>query len=310
MKKTLIIAPSAVDLAVHVDHLPKSDEEINPIRTSMRIGGAGWCAACVFQMLNLPYELISPVGTGVYGDEVRKAAKARGIKLQNDSEEVGGCAYTLIDAEGNRGLLAVPGAENTFEKTSLNGIDPEEIGAVLVSGTMFTSEHAEELLEALKPYQGKLFLELDARGAGLDPELLKQIYALKPILYLAEDEVMALLEDTRQQDLLEAVRALTKQTDAPACVLMNDGDALYVTGRQGMSTAGAIHQVADSSGVEETHAAAFLAARTAGLYPRTALAYAAQFAAGVAETEEMALPDSEGEIQRQRLADAILEKKS
>ena len=305
MKKTLIIAPCAVDLAVHVAALPQSDEEIKPIRTAMRIGSSGWCAACVFEMLNLPYELAAPIGTGVYGDEVRKQAKLRGIPLHIQSEEVSGCTYTMIDPQGNRGMMSVPGAELTFNKECLKNVNPEDIGSVLVSGTMLAGSDGEELIEALNPYEGKIFLEVGGLSA-----LSEEICTLKPTLYMSEEEVSILCDGQKAKDILDAVQKQTAKTKAPAVVLMNDGSALYVEGRQGMSTSGTMTSVLDPSGVEESHAAAYLAARTAGLYPRTALAYAWQYASPILKTEEMTLKKSETEEQRTALANAIMEKKS
>ncbi|NCB33106.1 MAG: hypothetical protein EOM64_04385 [Erysipelotrichia bacterium] len=305
MKKALIIAPCAVDLAVHVAALPKSDEEIKPIRSVLRIGSFGWCAACVFEMLHLPYELIAPIGTGIYGDEVRQQAEKRSISLNIQCAEISGCTYTMIDPQGNRGMMSVPGAELTFREEYLRVVNPDEIGSVLVGGTMLAGNDRDELIEALKPYKGKILLQ----AGGLD-KITDEICSLRPILHMSEEEVGILNNGQDAEDILDAVQKLTAKTKAPAVVLMSNGNALYTEGRQGMSTSGTIETVLDPSGAEESHAAAYLAARLSGLYPRTALAYAWQYISPILKTDEMTLPESDGEEQRKKLANAIMEKAS
>lgn len=309
MKKTLIIGPAVLDLAAYVDHLSKSDEEISPRRTVQRIGGAGFSAACIFEMLGLPYELIAPVGTGVYGDWVRQEAEQHQIRLKIQPEEVSGCTYTLIDPQGNRGMMAVPGAESVFRADDLKEIDPDEIGNVLVSAELLEGEGREELLETLQAYSGRIFLELGGRGVLLDETARSALYALHPTLYLTEEEAGILTQNQEYADLLDAVRSISAETQASVVVLLQDGGGLEVDGRQGISTSAEMHEITDASGVEECHAAAYLAARVCGLSPRQSLQMAGRMAAEVASSEQMVLPSSEGERWRQALAAMILEKK-
>ena len=71
MKKTLMIGPSYVDINAKVRKLPKGNEDMDILSTSQKISGSGYVCANVFEKLGMDYELISPVGEGVYGDAVK-----------------------------------------------------------------------------------------------------------------------------------------------------------------------------------------------------------------------------------------------
>ena len=65
MKKTVLIADTELDLEMHVDHLPKGNEDMPAIQSSStRISGVGWWIANVFHVMDFPVEWLSCVGSG------------------------------------------------------------------------------------------------------------------------------------------------------------------------------------------------------------------------------------------------------
>ena len=79
-KKILIIGSTCVDIIINVDHLPKTEEDIHPFSQSMALGGCAYNAANIIRQFGAPHTFISPVGTGVYGDYVRKELKQKGFQ--------------------------------------------------------------------------------------------------------------------------------------------------------------------------------------------------------------------------------------
>lgn len=308
MKTTLLIAPAAVDLAAWVNKLPRGNEdEIQPSRTLMRYGGAAWAAMNVFNGMGFPYELCAPIGSGVYGDAVREEAESLGLKIHSFSSEVAGCSYTMIDPQGQRGLMLVPGAEYSFDEASARRVDKDDVKSVLISGGMLEGENGRRILTFLKDYEGKIFLELGGRGATLEEAAWKAVCALKPVVYATDEELCVLCKG--ETDLMTCAQQVYKQTQAPVVILLQDGGSLYAEGRKIISVSGSMQKAVDASGVEENHAAAYLAARNAGVDPRSALTFAGHYAARVAETERQELDRMDQAQMKELLLNFIMGKR-
>lgn len=307
MKTTLMIAPAAVDLAAWVDKLPRGNEdEIQPKRTLMRYGGAGWCAMNVWQAMGFPYEICAPVGSGIYGDAVKEEAESFGLQIHSFSSEIAGCSYTMIDPQGQRGLMIVPGCEYTFDQSTAQRILAEQVNAVLVFGGMLDGENGRKSIQFLKQYEGKIFLELGGRGATLDEASFNDICALHPVIHATDEELSVLCKG--ETDLMTCAQMVYKKTNAPVIVLLQDGGSLYAEGRKIMSVSSFMQETRDASGVEENHAAAYLAARVAGVDPRNALNFAGKYAARIAETERQELSKTDIPDMKQLLLNFIMGK--
>lgn len=120
-KKILIIGSTCVDIIINVDHLPKTEEDIHPFSQSMALGGCAYNAANIIRQFGAPHTFISPVGTGVYGDYVRKELKQKGVPVLADvPDQENGCCYCLVERGGERTFMSLHGAEYTFSRTWWN----------------------------------------------------------------------------------------------------------------------------------------------------------------------------------------------
>ncbi len=308
MKNVLIIGASAADLAASVQALPKGNEDLHAERTWLRPGGEGFCAAAAFQSLNMPYTLVSYAGEGQYADFVRASMKEKGIHDPIKVSGISGCTYTMIDPKGMTGMMMVPGSEYSFHSSDLNGIEESEISWLYVSGDLFAHEGKDELLKVLKNWHGKIFFRPGEQGVMIDLLLMKELYALHPIMHMTEAEAWTLARG-QGDSLIAIVQSVTKETERPVIVYLQNGGCLYAEGRSCLSVpAPKTVNDRDLSGSGAAHAASFLAAFCAGMKPRSAGSFADLYAAEVRGCEENVLPsESEGRMRR-RMAEMILGK--
>ena len=77
---------------------------------------------------------VTPIGTGVYGDYIRKSFQARKLPIHVNVDAENGCCYCLVDENGERTFLSVHGAEYTFNHEWMENIDISQISMIYVCG--------------------------------------------------------------------------------------------------------------------------------------------------------------------------------
>ena len=302
MKKVLIIGAVTADLVSLVDHLPKSDEEFRPADTRMRLSGFGWNCAKVFKSLNLPYDLVTTVGSGYYGDMICSMAKDSGIALPEQRKEIHGCTYTLVDGNGRYTTMTAEGCEYDFGSFKAN---PDDYDYVLLGGMEAGGEGADALLDFLQPYMDRIMFVPGNDGVLLDYDTLEEIYRLRPLVQISDTqlETVTFGEET---DALKAAGILRVYTDNDILVTLKDGGTVYVKEDDRIYIREEKHNVVDLCGCEEAHAAAYLCGRLSGLSVRRAAEFANRYASRIAGIQETYLDEREYSGVKGMLADLIL----
>ncbi len=304
----MIIGASVADLAAYVRALPKGNEDMQAERTWLRPGGEGLCAAAAFQSLSMPYTLISSCGEGQYADFIRDAMKSRGIQAPIPVSGISGCTYTMIDPDGNTGMMMVPGSEYSFQASWLNGMDASQFSWLYVSGDLFAHEGKDELMKSLRDWKGKIFFRPGEQGVMIDLLLMKELYELHPFIHLSEAEAWTLARG-QGDSLIAIVQSVTKETGSPVAVCLHNGGCLYAEGRSCLSIpAPKTMKNLDLSGSAAAHAASFLAALCAGMNPRSAGSFADLYAAEIRGCQENVLPLENINAMRRKMAEMILGK--
>ena len=262
----MIIGSVHTDLMQYVKTLPKGNEEPQILRIDTRIAGAGYEASRVFAGLNFPFHVICDPGISVYGDYARNEAEKLGIALCEGSDEIGGCTFTLIDENGNEGVLCVDGSEYHFSLAQVYDIDPDEYGAVIVCSEMLACEGSEEIIDLLNEMEVPVYLVISERISEIRKDVLEAIYEFEPVL-IAKDSDVSELGEGAGTKLDEAARMMHGKTHAPVILLCKEG-ALYMDDE-------------DSWMAPETdrphtgrYAAALAAARMAGVDMKNAMVFA------------------------------------
>ncbi len=304
MRKILTVGACVYDTGVFVKQLPKGNEDIMPQKTVTRISGFGYSTAGVFSLLNMPYDLCAPVGSGVYGEAVRKQLEKENIKFQPD-EETAGCTYTMIDETGRAVSLVAEGGEYRFRKENAGSLDGD-YAWLLFNGNELHGEGRNELLELIESFSGKLLFRPGERGALLDLFTLERIYQKHPVLHLNKNEALTIAR-TKNHNLEQVAQQLHKETGNAVIICLEDGTSLYFDGNETLTTEPFGKKVTDESGMYDSHAAAFTAAKLCGLRTGQALEFAGEYGCAVSRYETTVLPESEREVFRSKLAAAIMD---
>lgn len=213
-KKILIIGSTCVDIIINVDHLPKTEEDIHPFSQSMALGGCAYNAANIIRQFGAPHTFISPVGTGVYGDYVRKELKQKGFPVLADVlDQENGCCYCLVERGGERTFMSLHGAEYTFSRTWMEPFEKETFDMTYVCGLEVEEPTGNELLSYLEDHrEQQIFYAPGPRGILIEKEKTERMLALHPVLHINEAEACALSGCSQAREAAEALAQRTENT--------------------------------------------------------------------------------------------------
>ena len=300
----MIIGAVTAEQVSRVKEMPKAEEEFHPLQSFSRISGFGWQTSRGFAALRTPYVLKTGTGAGVYGDYVRQAMLQAGMTVPQRAG-IQGSTYTLVDENGYAVPMAVPGSEYEFHPEEITKEELQETGTILFSGMELAMNEGSELMHLLKGFGGQLVFCPDGRGVLLDKAVLEQLYQLGVMLYLSEEEAW-ILNGRQSIDLVQAARNLQAKTHAPVVIWLKDGYALYADDTQELTAGTEMPQCRDLSGLGNIQAAAFTAARNAGLNPSQALQFAVTTAAWTVSSDEVVWDDNQAEQARDLFRQMIL----
>ena len=108
MKPALIIGSTCLDVILHIDHLPKTEENIRPTSQTMALGGCAYNVASTMHNLDCDHDLCVPVGNGMYASIVRKKLLENGYPILIQDETSGNSCLCPYSGRGKR-MLLLPG---------------------------------------------------------------------------------------------------------------------------------------------------------------------------------------------------------
>lgn len=272
MKKTLMIGPSYVDINAKVRQLPKGNEDMDILSTSQKISGSGYVCANVFEKLGMDYELISPVGEGVYGDAVKKQALEDHIALQYVDEMMNGCTYTLHDLHDETSRFIMPGAEYYYSRYFVDDYSADEIRSVCVFGDMLTldTQCTSELVETLEDLKKTIYFVPNGCSQNIEQEVLEAIYSFHPVLYLMDTEAYYLANEY-SGELRDTARHLYEKTNAMV-MIVKQGEGVFVYDGEESYLAPCKEKIE-----YDMHLALFLVAKQCGIDTKNALMFACAY---------------------------------
>ena len=285
MKKALIIGSTVVDVTIRVDRLPEREGDANARMQKMRLGGCACNIANMFRLLGVPYDLASPVGTGIYADFVREELQKRGMHALFTSDEENGCCYCIVDRAGDRTFLSVHGAEYQFRRGWLDGLNAEDYALGYCCGLEIEEEGGEHIIRFFEEHPELTFCYAPGvRLANIPQERTERLLALHPMLHLNLREARTLLDkDGSMQECAEALYQRTQNM----VVITDGGNGSCVRYDRGyyQCPAEALEEIVDGTGAGDAHCGTFLACVLRGDDPVSALQYASQIGAAVCGME-------------------------
>ncbi len=303
MRKYLIAGPARKDTAVLTEKLPKDGEELRPLRTWNRIAGSGWNAANAFQSLNMDYDLISSVGTGISADAVLLEAQKRGIAFEDLTEEIHGSSYTVIDRQGRTRSMIVPGAESVYSEDLFGWIDPDDYEGLILSEEALVYDDSGILFAAAEAFAGKLHLSLGLGRLAEPEEGIRILLSFSPVVYTDNDAMYELPADKDAGIILKSISGMTGRE---VLFQQNHHGVKMIREEEMLEVQPLYRTTVDRTGTTDALMAAYCIAVNCGLRREDALQYAAQYSSKVGQSTEACLPVSAYAGCREELASFIL----
>ena len=216
MGKMLFVGVTCADVVINVDRLPRTAQDVIVYGQKTMLGGCAFNAFSVAHALDEPALLFSPVGTGAFGDFVRKGLAAEGVPVLVENPQMeNGCCYCFVEPGGERTFIAYHGADYHYESAWFDALDMDEVDAVYSCGLEIEDPTGPVVVEFLeRACAGKqLYFTPGPRPESLPMDLVERIYDLHPQLHMNADEACV------------AAARLTGEADAFARGGAMDGDA-------------------------------------------------------------------------------------
>lgn len=306
MKKILLIGSTCVDVIIEIDHLPHTAEDVQPKRQTLALGGCAYNAANIVRQSGVPYTFITPVGTGMYGDYIRKSFTDRKLPIHVSPDAENGCCYCLVDANGERTFLSVHGAEYTFQREWMKAIDLSEISMIYVCGIEIEEPTGNDIISWLEDHRGpQLFFAPGPRIRQIGLEKMKRLYQLNPILHINEEEAFELSYlicsnfqpdvDFSAVSLLDAAHTIQNCTHNTVLITKGDkGSCCLEIGKDTLTEVPGIKTtVVDTIGAGDSHIGQVMASRAMGCSWQEALNQANKVSAKVVSVKGAGLTDEE-----------------
>lgn len=250
-----------VDLTVDVPALPTRGSDV--IATGTRtVTGGGFNLAAAAARQGVECTVVAPIGDGPYGTIARAALAAEGIAASAPHRAGGdtGFCVTLVEPDGERTFVTMPGIESAVDPADLAAIGPQPGDVVAVSGYDLIYPGSGPVLAGWLPTLP------DGVLVALDPgPLVDEIPAERLAVTLARTDVLTL--NLREAGLLvgaEADVVAAVRTLVPGVVVVRAGaDGCVATGGELGSEVLVVPAprvaVVDTTGAGDTHTGVLLA---------------------------------------------------
>jgi sugar/nucleoside kinase (ribokinase family) len=264
-----------------VPRLPLTGEDMNIERVDQRLGGCAYNVARVLRKNDVPHQLCSPVGTGMYGGFVLKKFEEEAIPPFIRLDRENGCCYCLIEQNGERSFLSNRGAEYVFRKEWMETVDFSDVDSVFVCGLDIEDPTGGEIVDFIcEKTSLTVFFAPGPRLTFLDKTCMERIFARSPFLHLNESEA---LRYSGRSDAAEAARFFFSKTGNSLVITLGDRGAYFwdaAAGAGGLIPAAPV-RVKDTVGAGDAHCGAIIAAYKQGKPLREGVASANYTAATV-----------------------------
>ena len=290
MKKVLVIGSTVADIVINIDKLPTTTQDVHVHSQTFALGGCAYNVSSMVRNFGVPCTLFSPVGTGIYGDFVRKELTALGLSSPLPPVEMAnGCCFCFVEQSGERTFICHHGAEYLFYDEWFAELDLNEYEYVYICGLEIEEETGETVLGFLERSGLKIVFAPGPRIDKIPEDRMKRMLRLSPAVHLNEDEVCRF---TGCESIEKAASALYQKTGSTVIVTNGENGAYYYDA-EGLHHVPGVRaeKIADTIGAGDGHCGAVLAGLAAGRGLQEAVGAANAAAALVVQTKGATLKD-------------------
>lgn len=262
-RRVLVIGSTVADVVVYLDKLPRTAEDVLIRRQITQLGGCAFNVSDILRHAGTPHLLFSPVGSGLYGDFVRRELDARSIpRAIPDQEARNGCCYCFVESGGERTFVCEHGAEYRFKPEFFDAIDPFAFSDAYVCGLEIEEETGGSIIEFLSANRHiRPYFAPGPRIAQLPPERMRALLALRPVLHLNEREAL----EYTGLPVERAAARLHGMTREDVVITLGARGAYALSDGRGALVAGVPARAVDTIGAGDAHMGALIAMRVRGL---------------------------------------------
>lgn len=288
MKKVLVIGSTVCDVILYLDHIPSIKEDVHPKKQLFALGGCGFNTAHVIASTDTPYTFISPIGTGVFGDYIkREMAKTKVITEISESSD-NGCCYCLVEESGERSFISVHGAEYFFKKEWVKNINEDEYGLGYICGLEVEDVDGSELVDYVCSSSIPFVFAPGPRILSIEKSRVDRLMDHGVILHMNDDEALSY---TGCNSVEDSAYYLNNMTNNLVIITVGSKGCFYKSNESSgwVSTHNA--KVVDTIGAGDAHIGAFLSAYIKDGNVKTSLLFANKVAGLVVGQEASTLSE-------------------
>lgn len=315
MGKMLFVGVTCADVVINVDRLPRTAQDVVVYGQKTALGGCAFNAFSVAYALGEPALLFSPVGTGAFGDFVRKGLAAEGVPVLVENPQMeNGCCYCFVEPGGERTFISYHGADYHYEPAWFDALDMDEVDAVYSCGLEIEDPTGPAVVGFLeRSCAGKrLFFTPGPRPESLPMDLVERVYDLHPALHMNADEACVAAArltgdgDASARDrsagccrqgvhevdpaVARAVEVLQRRVRNTVFATLGPDGCYFDTGERRGVVPGVEATVVDTIGAGDSHIGALMSALHRGESVEEALARANRVASAVVGASGAHLP--------------------
>ncbi|MCD7809641.1 MAG: PfkB family carbohydrate kinase, partial [Erysipelotrichaceae bacterium] len=206
MKKALIIGSTVCDVIIQVHHYPQISGDENIIHQHLQLGGCAYNVAHILHIADIPCELFSPVGKGIYGQFVREHLKEEHIPILITREDHNGCCYCIVDDSSERTFICEHGTEYFYQQDDFNMLNMDDYDCIYVCGLEIEEKSGEIIIDFLEKNRDKvIYFAPGPRINQISHIKMQRILDLHPIMHLNKQEILSY---TKHDDLDQAIISL------------------------------------------------------------------------------------------------------
>lgn len=292
MKKTLVIGSTVLDIIIQIDHLPKTSEDIHIKRQRMALGGCAYNAADILRNFDVPYTLLSPIGTGRYALIVETMLREKGMvsTVKLDTDDNGFC-ICMVEKDGERTFVVHHGVEYSFKKEWISDEMKTEYDSVYIAGFEIEETDGFEIIEFIEENpELQVYFAPGPRLSKIGNEKLDRIFARQPITHLNEEEAMELSQTSNYED---AAKVISERTNNTVIITLGCKGAYYYGDGHGNLVKGEKATVVDTIGAGDSHIGAIMASVKMGYTMQQAVERANKVSAAVVGVQGSSLPQEQ-----------------
>lgn len=259
----LVIGAAMLDIIMEIDRLPKSGEDIYAKNQSMTVGGCAYNAADILKHFQVKHTFFAPIGTGMYAEYIEKKLEKSGhISAVKSTEMDNGYCLCMVEADGERTFLTMPGIECCFRKEWFDALDSEAYHSAYVSGYELEGEGGSVILDFLEKNPAiDVYYAPGPRITHISEDKSRRMAALSPVLHLNEMEALTY---TGKASVEEAAAALEEETNNTVIITLGSKGVYLREQKEGRIIPSQEAVVVDTIGAGDSHIGAVMAMRALG----------------------------------------------